>query len=345
MTDVYSCITTEILDNDLVSDGYSRWQLLLSFIVDERDEQEDVEDTRRIHHRPRLITCEDEQEDVEALEREIQRDLLGIGQNMMMMIMKMMIRLSHEREVAVCLMQKCITKPAEMQIRSAIALDHLKNYIYIEAYKEAHVREACKGMRDVFTRSKIFLVPIKEMTDVLSVESKSIDISRDTWVRMKIGIYKGDLAKALNYSSFLVYTMPRDMHIRLERRRDPMTGDYFENINDMMFKDGFLYKTVSIKSIRYQSIHPTFDELEKFREPNEDGDGDIARNHVKVVSGAQDGVTGMVIAVEGHLVNIVSHTTKEALRVFSDNVVESSEVTSGISKIGDFELHDLVQLE
>lgn len=39
------------------------------------------------------------------------------------------------------------------------------------------------------------LVPIKEMTDVLSVESKAIDLSRDTWVRMKIGTYKGDLAK------------------------------------------------------------------------------------------------------------------------------------------------------
>lgn len=39
------------------------------------------------------------------------------------------------------------------------------------------------------------LVPIREMTDVLSVESKVIDLSRDTWVRMKIGTYKGDLAK------------------------------------------------------------------------------------------------------------------------------------------------------
>jgi hypothetical protein len=39
------------------------------------------------------------------------------------------------------------------------------------------------------------LVPIREMTDVLSVESKAIDLSRDTWVRMKIGTYKGDLAK------------------------------------------------------------------------------------------------------------------------------------------------------
>jgi transcription elongation factor SPT5 len=38
-------------------------------------------------------------------------------------------------------MQKYIDKGSELQIRSAIALDHLKNYIYIEADKEAHVRE------------------------------------------------------------------------------------------------------------------------------------------------------------------------------------------------------------
>lgn len=49
-------------------------------------------------------------------------------------------------------------------------------------------------MRHVLT-SKITLVPIKEMTGVLSVESKTVDISRDTWVRLRIGTYKGDLAK------------------------------------------------------------------------------------------------------------------------------------------------------
>ena len=38
-------------------------------------------------------------------------------------------------------MQKCIDKGPELQIRSVIALDHLKNYVYIEADKEAHVRE------------------------------------------------------------------------------------------------------------------------------------------------------------------------------------------------------------
>lgn len=65
-------------------------------------------------------------------------------------------------------------------------------------------------MRNIFTGSKILLVPIKEMTDVLAVESKAIEISRDTWVRMKIGTYKGDLAKvpitSLQYISSLLFT-------------------------------------------------------------------------------------------------------------------------------------------
>lgn len=54
-----------------------------------------------------------------------------------------MCQIGRERETAVCLMQKFIDKGPEMQIRSVIALDHLKNYIYIEADKEAHVREVC----------------------------------------------------------------------------------------------------------------------------------------------------------------------------------------------------------
>ena len=58
-------------------------------------------------------------------------------------------------------------------------------------------------MRNIYANQKILLVPIREMTDVLCVESKAIDLSRDTWVRMKIGTYKGDLAKV--WSIFLCF--------------------------------------------------------------------------------------------------------------------------------------------
>ncbi|XP_050238014.1 putative transcription elongation factor SPT5 homolog 1 isoform X2 [Mercurialis annua] len=436
------------------------------FIVDNGADLPDEDDGRRVHRRP-LLPREDEQEDVEALERSIQaryarsshteydeetsevdqQALLPSVRDPKLWMVKCAI--GRERETAVCLMQKYIDKGAELQIRSAIALDHLKNFIYVEADKEAHVREACKGLRNIYAQ-KIMLVPIKEMTDVLSVESKALDLSRDTWIRMKIGIYKGDLAKVVAVDNvrqritvklipridlqalanklegrevakkkafvppprFMNVDEARELHIRVERRRDPMSGDYFENIGGMLFKDGFLYKTVSTKSISVQNIKPTFDELEKFQKPGEnDGDnvglsslfanrkkghfvkgdaviivkGDLKNlkgwvekvdeenvhirpemkglpktiavnekelckyfepgNHVKVVSGTQEGATGMVLKVDHHVLIILSDTTKEDIRVFADDVVESSEVTTGISKLGEYELHDLVMLD
>ncbi|PQP97861.1 putative transcription elongation factor SPT5 homolog 1 isoform X1 [Prunus yedoensis var. nudiflora] len=370
-----------------------------------------MDDGRRMHRRP-LLPREDEQEDVEALERRIQaryarsshteydEETTDVDQQALLPSVRdpklWMVKcaIGREREAAVCLMQKYIDKP-ELQIRSAVALDHLKNFIYIEADKEAHVREA-------------------------------IDLSRDTWVRMKIGTYKGDLAKVVDVDNvrqkvtvklipridlqaianklegrevvkkkafvppprFMNIDEARELHIRVERRRDPMTGDYFEIFNGMLFKDGFLYKAVSMKSISSQNIHPTFDELENSGNPGrmvmEILLGDLKNlkgwvekveeetvhirpemkelpktlainekelckyfepgNHVKVVSGTQEGSTGMVVKVEQHVLIILSDITKEHIRVFADDVVESSEVTSGITRIGAYELHDLVLL-
>ncbi|KAL9245104.1 hypothetical protein vseg_018792 [Gypsophila vaccaria] len=424
------------------------------------------DDDRRMHRRP-LLSREEQEEDVEDLERRIQEryarssqaeydeETTDVEQQALLPSVRdpklWMVKcaIGREKEVAVCLMQKCIDKGPELQIRSAVALDHLKNFIYIEADKEAHVREAVKGMRNIYAQ-KITLVPIKEMTDVLSVESKAIDLSRDSWVRLKSGIYKGDLAKVLDVDNvrqrvtvklipridlqavanrqegrdfvkkkgfvppprFMNIEEARELHIRVERRRDHMTGDYHETINGMMFKDGFLIKNVSMKSLSTQNIQPTLDELEKFRQPGE-GDGDIGSfsslfasrkkghfmkgdaviiikgdlknlkgwvekvedgnvhirpnekglpktlainekdlckyfepgNHVKVVSGSHEGATGMVVKVDGHVLILLSDTTKEHLRVFADHVVESSEVTTGVTKIGDYELHDLVLLD
>ncbi|KAI4307181.1 hypothetical protein L6164_030396 [Bauhinia variegata] len=438
------------------------------FIVDPGSELPEEDVGGRMRNARRMMPHEQEDhEDLEAMARSIQErygrrfadydeEATDVEQQALLPSVRdpklWMVKcaIGREREVAVCLMQKCIDRGSELQIRSAIALDHLKNYIYIEADKEAHVREACKGLRNIYAQ-KITLVPIKEMTDVLSVESKAIDLSRDTWVRMKIGTYKGDLAKVVDVDNvrqrvtvklipridlqalanklegrevvkkkafvppprFMNVDEARELHIRVEHKRDPMTGERFETIGGMMFKDGFLYKTVSIKSLSAQNIKPTFEELDKFRNPVEDKDGDLASlstlfanrkkghfmkgdavivikgdlknlkgwvekvdeenvhirpeikglpktlavnekelckyfepgNHVKVVSGTQEGATGMVVKVEQHVLIILSDTTKEHMRVFADDVVESSEVTTGVTRIGDYELHDLVLLD
>lgn len=55
----------------------------------------------------------------------------------------------------VYLMQKYIDMQllgTNLQIRSVVSLDHLKGFLYIEADREAHVREACKGLQNIYSQ-------------------------------------------------------------------------------------------------------------------------------------------------------------------------------------------------
>ncbi|KAK1404034.1 Transcription elongation factor SPT5 [Heracleum sosnowskyi] len=407
------------------------------------DDDEDVDDLeKRVNERyGNLSNAEYEYEEEEVIDDLEQQSRLPSVRDPKLWRVK--CEIGHERQVAITLMHKCFDKGSGLQIRSAIALDNVQNYIYVEADKEAHVRDACKGMRYVLTGSSMLLVPIKEMTDVLSAKSKPIEISEGAWVRIKSGTYKRDLAKVVHVSNqsrvhqrVTVKLIPRiylqdladkktmntnckppqqlmnveearAMQIPVKRKQDPRTGDYFEHIEGMKFKDGFLYKNYSTVSIM-KSSPPSIDELQKFLQPGEDigrsfsqfteqrkaqfmkGDrviivkGDLKNLkgvvekieeetlqvkvsdeglrkivsvterevckyfepgcHVKVVSGRTEGETGTVLKVDGHLINIFSDTTKENLQVFSDDVVESSEVGSGKTRVGEYELHDLVLL-
>ncbi|KAI3874046.1 hypothetical protein MKW92_034123 [Papaver armeniacum] len=407
------------------------------FIVS-NDEQEDDDDRRKGHGYKPHPWFSDGEEDIEEIEKRVQQryqsydeeideaNINDVEQQSRLPSVKdsklwtVKCAIGHEREAALCLMQKCAIDQPGMHIRSAIALDYLQNYIYVEADKEAHVREACKGLKMLDTR-QIVLVPIKEMTDVVSVKGKALDIVKDMWVRMKIGMYKGDIAKVVSMPDMRQRVMlkliprvdlqavadkldgrkvskkaiippqrlvssgeARNLNIPVDSRRERSTG----------IKDGFLYKTVSKKSIEYQNIQPSFDEFERFCESGmstsaenrrkfhymkgdavivvkgdlinlmgwvekvEDNNLHIKPNrkdlhttivlnenyvckyfklgdHVKVISGAHEGATGTVIKVNSN----------EDISVFADNVVDSSEVTSGATTtIGDYELHDLVML-
>ncbi|KAF0931259.1 hypothetical protein E2562_002607 [Oryza meyeriana var. granulata] len=394
------------------------------FIDDTRADGPD-QDVRRSsrHHPPSML---DEDEDIDALMKEMHTkypshfvddddDVTEVEQQALLPSVKdpklWMVKcaIGHEQETAICLMQKSIDTP-DLQIKSALALDHLKNYIYVEAYKEAHVKEACKGLRNIFASRKVTLVPIRQMADVLSVQSKSVDISRDAWVRMKLGAYKGDLARVVD-----VDDVHQKVTVKLIPRIDLQAlANKFDGLKVVKKKKSFVPtpKLFSADEASTHNIQPSFDELEKFRGPNHDINEDMASlstlftnrekghfmkgdsviiikgdlknlegyvekaedatvhirpklhglprtlvfnekdlckyfnpgDHVKVVSGVQEGATGLVVKVEGHVLIILSDTTKEHIRVFADHVVESSEVTTGITRIGDYELHDLVLL-
>jgi len=130
-----------------------------------------------------------------------------------------------ERQIATCLMQKHLSKlPEGLNIYSVVTLDHLKGYIYVEADKDAPVKEAIDFIDGIFP-SKVVLVKLNEMVSVLSVPKKKVNLRKGSWVRIKRGTYHGDLAQVHEYDDISqtvwVKLIPRlDLVAWMERDRD-----------------------------------------------------------------------------------------------------------------------------
>ncbi|XP_039800344.1 protein RNA-directed DNA methylation 3-like isoform X2 [Panicum virgatum] len=211
-----------------------------------------------------------------------------------------------ERQMAFCFMQKFVDLQkigTKVPIITAFALDHVRGFVFVEAEKACDVTEACKGFCSVYA-SRITSVPAAEVPSLLSSRTKPFEISRGTWVRMKNGNYKGDLAQVVSVDNgrkrVLIKIIPRvDLHAiskkyggaislkdaavpaprlissqeleffrpHIEMKRDRQTGEVFEVLDGLMFKDGFLYKRVALSSLIYWGIQPTETELLKFSSP------------------------------------------------------------------------------
>jgi hypothetical protein len=73
-------------------------------------------------------------------------------------ILAAVFRLGSEREACIQLLQKCYNlaeRGTPLAIKSAVCLDHLKGFFYVEAFRDSHVSDAMviKLARDVLFRT------------------------------------------------------------------------------------------------------------------------------------------------------------------------------------------------
>lgn len=68
-------------------------------------------------------------------------------------------------------------------------------------------------------------------------------------------------------------------------------------------------------------------------------------DHVKVMAGKNADETGLVVSVSENVVTFLSDMSMQEVSVFSKDLREAAEVGNGTNIVGDYELHDLVQLE
>ena len=70
----------------------------------------------------------------------------------------------------------------------------MSGYIYIETRRKDDITDALDGIMNVYPRTKIILVPIKERPDLLRVK-KTEQLQPGAYVRIKTGKYQGDLGQ------------------------------------------------------------------------------------------------------------------------------------------------------
>ncbi|KAL8121354.1 uncharacterized protein LOC141659037 isoform X2 [Apium graveolens] len=229
---------------------------------------------------------------------------------------KVKCMVGRERHSTFCIMQKhvdLLSMGKKPQVVSAFAAEHVKGAIFIEAYKKNDIYEACNGLCSIYP-SRVAAVKPSEISNLLSVRSKSCTIVVGTFARVKSGTYKGDLAQVVAVNELkkkaTVKLIPRidlqalaakfgggvaskktagpapaprlissseleEFRPLMQSRRDRDSNTFYEVLDGMLLKDGYLYKKVRIDSLSLYGVLPSEDELLKFESSRNEESNDV----------------------------------------------------------------------
>ncbi|CDW80320.1 transcription elongation factor spt5 [Stylonychia lemnae] len=210
-----------------------------------------------------------------------------------------------EKQATMQLMNKSITYAKQgrhLSILSVTCTDKVEGFIYVEAFKEIHVREAITGLSTILG-GKCLLVTKEEMPGIYLNDKPQIDIQQYQWVRIKQGLYMGDLALVEVVMEDKVYLrlIPRiDFSKDQNKNRDNdkkknrfssfrfpqrlfnknlvdlryvTTGiekkqifenKTFDSYKNQLFRNGFLIKAFPLKQLQLDNVRPTVEEVQNF---------------------------------------------------------------------------------
>lgn len=187
----------------------------------------------------------------------------------------------------------------------------IKGYIYVEAQRQAEIEAALDGLMNVYPRTKMLLVEIKEMPDLLRVK-KSDPLEPGAYVRLKRPVkYQGDLAQVIDVTENglevkvkfvprLDYGLHEEMAGPLDaqgKRKRPaagprppprlfsdveakkrharyLTGNPQTKVWQYMgdeYINGFCEKDIKIQQLQTKDVNPTLEEVTRFASNATDG--------------------------------------------------------------------------
>jgi len=213
-----------------------------------------------------------------------------------------------EKELVKKLLKKKMTlegKPNALKILSVFQRDNFTGYIYIEAAKLTAVDVAIKSVPDIYGNNKV-LVPVEEFPDLLRAnKSSEVKLNPGSYVRIKRGKYKGDLAivdsieetglevtlqvvPRLDYKGMDIdeetgkrkratnkFRPPQRLFSRKEALEHDPTNLVARSSNTFSYRgeeyiDGYLFKLFKVQFLETQNVHPSLEEVSKFNTGDSD---------------------------------------------------------------------------
>lgn len=180
---------------------------------EEEEDSEDAEQLKSLYRQKRedwreRFNVSEEQllEHYKDLEREQAEEELGEEESALLpslrdpALFRVRCRRGREREAVVRLLSKFFDlqgQPGALSIFSVSALDKFAGFIFVEAAKALHVKEAVSGLSD-FNAESIMQVRLNEIKQVFAPDpGREIHVAPFSFVQMGSGMYQGDLALVL----------------------------------------------------------------------------------------------------------------------------------------------------
>eukprot|EP01133_Synstelium_polycarpum_P016133 gene16133-19196_t len=234
-------------------------------------------------------------------------------------------KVGEERQFVAAMMQKFFNHNAQsadpkerVLIKSVMAPHHLPGHVYVEAEREIHVKQAIRGMHQLVSFMPM-IIPMKDVIEILTATRKSVELQRDTWVRVRLGKFKDDIGQIVESEPergrCTVKLVPRMDFTNLKDKDDDETStpnnkrktirppQRFFNAKDLQqmghqvpkkqigtevyylfnnerYRNGFIHKQMRIKSVSSDGVVPTLEELTKFQDKREDDYDDDGDNRL-----------------------------------------------------------------